>query len=172
MAETSKETVESNGTNIDQQTADLYRKLLTFNVIGKYDPQIKHLIADTYHSTIFKYVGDNWTKLDIEGVLALYSRNFQTLDNANTTGVFTREEVMKRESYPFGILILNRLNLDNWNVGLINNSSIENGDGIKLEMKDGLIIIKNLQDEVYGIWIHDEEIKKDLYKSLEIIVNS
>ncbi|GME91371.1 hypothetical protein B5S32_g644 [[Candida] boidinii] len=62
----------------EKQAFDIYRKALTFNVISKYDPKINQLIHLSSYCVVYKFDDEisDWEKLDYQGPLIIYSRNF------------------------------------------------------------------------------------------------
>lgn len=62
----------------EKQAFDIYRKALTFNVVSKYDPKINQLIHLSSYCVVYKFDDEisDWEKLDYQGPLIIYSRNF------------------------------------------------------------------------------------------------
>lgn len=181
---------------------DIYRKALNFNVIGRYDPKIKQLLFHTPHASVYKwdFANDEWTKLEYQGVLAIYLRDVHdeqdvlpaqdgseqnntannATDSANCGAVLTGRDI-----YNYGLIILNRMNPDNFSMGIVPNSVInkrkvfnasEDAENplecMGVEVKDDLVIIKNLKHEVYGIWIHTVADRQNIYELIKYLLEN
>lgn len=189
-----------------EQALDFYRKALNFNVIGRYDPKIKQLLFHTPHASVYKwdFDRDEWAKLEYQGVLAIYLRDVSNMqdtlppqDNSMESSMLTgsvgqsyeaysQGEVLSgRDIYNYGLIILNRINPDNFSMGIVPNSvvnkrkvfdSIEDAENplecMGVEVKDELVIIKNLKHEVYGIWIHTVEDRKSVYELVKYLLEN
>ncbi|KAL3233103.1 mRNA-decapping enzyme subunit 1 [Nakaseomyces bracarensis] len=189
-----------------EQALDFYRKALNFNVIGRYDPKIKQLLFHTPHASVYKwdFDRDEWAKLEYQGVLAIYLR-----DVTNTHEILSHQDssmeasllngsmgqsnegygqgqvLSGRDIYNYGLIILNRINPDNFSMGIVPNStvnkrkvfdSIEDSENplecMGVEVKDELVIIKNLKHEVYGIWIHTVEDRMNVYELIKYLLEN
>lgn len=185
-------------------TMEFYRKALNFNVIGRYDPKIKQLLFHTPHASIYKwdFSKDEWSKLEYQGVLAVYLRDVSnkqdqlpTFDN-NEQSVTTMASqnidvstygaaLTGPDIYNYGLIILNRINPDNFSMGIVPNSVInkrkvfEASEDLQnplecmgVEAKDELVIIKNLKHEVYGIWIHTVADRTNIYELIKYLLEN
>lgn len=185
-------------------TMEFYRKALNFNVIGRYDPKIKQLLFHTPHASIYKWDSskDEWSKLEYQGVLAVYLRDVSnkqdqlpTLDN-NEQSVTTMASqnidvstygaaLTGPDIYNYGLIILNRINPDNFSMGIVPNSVINKRkvfeacedlqnplECMGVEAKDELVIIKNLKHEVYGIWIHTVADRTNIYELIKYLLEN
>ncbi|CAB4253482.1 similar to Saccharomyces cerevisiae YOL149W DCP1 Subunit of the Dcp1p-Dcp2p decapping enzyme complex, which removes the 5' cap structure from mRNAs prior to their degradation [Maudiozyma barnettii] len=230
----------NNNNETDNSSAlEFYRKALNFNVIGRYDPKIKQLLFHTPHASIYKwdFQKDEWTKLEYQGVLAIYLRdisdnepllhldyntdsqfnnnknnnifessrsnisemsNSSALDGStksqrtdvyssnNTAGPNSSSTILcGKDIYNYGLIILNRMNPDNFSMGIAPNSVInkrkvfdviENKanplECMGVEVKDDLVIIKNLKHEVFGIWIHTIADRQNIYQLIKYLLES
>lgn len=185
-------------------TMEFYRKALNFNVIGRYDPKIKQLLFHTPHASIYKwdFSKDEWTKLEYQGVLAIYLRDVSnkqdllpTSDNSEqsvTTMASQNIDVPSygdaltgRDIYNYGLIILNRINPDNFSMGIVPNSVVNKRkvfeasedlqnplECMRVEAKDELVIVKNLKHEVYGIWIHTVADRKNIYELIKYLLEN
>ncbi|ODV97296.1 hypothetical protein PACTADRAFT_79685 [Pachysolen tannophilus NRRL Y-2460] len=153
---------------LDKSTLNVYRKALTYNVIGKYDPKITQLVYHTSHSVLYQFNQDseNWDKLEYEGVLSIYSRNQAVDDKAKMSPNY----ILNNEIYTYGLMILNRIKTENFCLGLLSNKNVIDSDMI-VEKNDDLIILKNLKDETYGIWIFDKADRENMFNILNVILN-
>ncbi|CCF56304.1 hypothetical protein KAFR_0A08700 [Kazachstania africana CBS 2517] len=184
---------------------EFYRKALNFNVIGRYDPKIKQLLFHTPHASIYKwdFQKDEWNKLEYQGVLAIYLRdlsdtnailpqdgnNSNSINNSNSAANYqssSASTVLKgKDIYNYGLIVLNRMNPDNFSMGIVSNSvvnkrkilnSAENAqeplECMGVEVKDDLVIIQNLKHEVYGIWIHTVADRQNIYELIKYLLEN
>ncbi|EDO16213.1 hypothetical protein Kpol_1014p33 [Vanderwaltozyma polyspora DSM 70294] len=179
-------------------TMEFYRKALNFNVISRYDPKIKQLLFHTPHASVYQwdFEKDEWNKLEYQGVLAIYLRDISNgdmlppkeesiaslnTDNQSSSGTM----LTGRDIYNYGLIILNRINPDNFSMGIVPNSVInkrsvfnasesqENPlETMGVEVKDDLVIIKNLKHEVFGIWIHTVADRENIYELIKYLLEN
>ncbi|SCU82659.1 LAMI_0C00342g1_1 [Lachancea mirantina] len=187
-----------------EMTLDFYRKALNFNVIGRYDPKIKQLLFHTPHASVYKwdFEKDEWIRLDFQGVLAVYLRDisdgadlpcieepavekdFSTIGTKTVTEN-ANEVLQGRDIYNYGLIILNRMNPENFSLGIAANSVINKRkffsgaeeakqplECMKVEVKDDLVIIKNLRHEVFGIWIHTVPDRNNVYELIKYLLDN
>lgn len=199
MTTSAEDTSESNSA----MTMEFYRKALNFNVIGRYDPKIKQLLFHTPHASVYQwdFETDEWKKLEYQGVLAIYLRdvsqgdmlphqtesitsmNTDTTDNQSSS--FSGTVLTGHDIYNYGLIILNRINPDNFSIGIVPNSVInkrnvfnadENSENplecMGVEVKDDLVIIKNLKHEVFGIWIHTVADRENIYELIKYLLEN
>lgn len=183
---------------------ELYRKALNFNVIGRYDPKIKQLLFHTPHASVYKwdFIKDEWMRLEYQGVLAIYLRDISSNGGLLPEGEGNKESILAMpgqaagsengieelrgsDIYNYGLIILNRMNPENFSIAIAPNSSVNkrkifepNEDAkqplecMAVEVKDDLVIIKNLRHEVYGIWIHTVPDRNNLYELIKYLLES
>lgn len=183
---------------------EFYRKALNFNVIGRYDPKIKQLLFHTPHASIYKwdFNKDEWNKLDYQGVLAIYLRDISNREfilpnveddssmmddsNVNLQHHYRHGQILQGEDiYNYGLILLNRINPDNFSMGIVPNSVINKRklfdaqlnqtnplEKMGIEVKDDLVIIKNLKHEVFGIWIHTVVDRQNIYELIKYLLES
>lgn len=90
-----------------------------------------------------------------------------------------------KDIYNYGLIVLNRINPDNFSMGIVPNSVInkrklfdptENEKNplelMGVEVKDDLVIIKNLKHEVYGIWIHTIADRQNIYELIKYLLEN
>lgn len=90
-----------------------------------------------------------------------------------------------KDIYNYGLIVLNRINPDNFSMGIVPNSVInkrklfdptENEknplEKMGVEVKDDLVIIKNLKHEVYGIWIHTIADRQNIYELIKYLLEN
>lgn len=140
----------------------LYTKTLTFNVIGRYDPKIDRLLYHTSHCQMYKFgETQEWEKIDYSGVLAIYSRKQN------------EDEVDLDDIYDHGIIILNRTSPENFSVGLLSKNQSKNLgiSEVKVEYQSEYIMLKNVEGDIFGFWVHEEKDRESVYSLIKAIVN-
>ncbi|CAI5757893.1 unnamed protein product [Candida verbasci] len=155
----------------------LYTNTLNFNVISRYDPNIKQLLCHTSHCVIYHYnEEEEWIKTDSSGPLALYVRDFkiQSQPKASYHDL--------QELFCYGLILMNRSQPECFSLGLLPNKiskhyfpkgvNSSNVSEMEVELNDSLIIVKNLLGEIYGLWIFNKEDRIKLFKSIEFCINS
>lgn len=95
------------------------------------------------------------------------------------------ETLTGRDIYNYGLIILNRLNPDNFSMGIVPNSVVHKRkvfnaaedkvnrlECMGIEVREDLLIIKNLKCEVYGLWIHTVADRKNVYELIKYLLES
>ncbi|CAK9438451.1 uncharacterized protein LODBEIA_P26750 [Lodderomyces beijingensis] len=150
----------------------LYTNTLNFNVISRYDPAIKQLLYYTSHCVIYQFIDDEWAKTDYQGVLALYSRE-NCLD---TSKPVSGEAVQSLLCY--GLILLNRNNPDCLSIGLVPNNvvasvsdtSLTQFDEMEVELNANLVIVRDIEGKIFGLWIFDEDDRSALFQTIKQIL--
>ncbi|VEU21259.1 DEKNAAC102185 [Brettanomyces naardenensis] len=162
-----------NPTGEDQQQAlDIYKKALTFNVIAKYDPLINQLIHLSPYCVVYKFSEEGWNKLDYQGPIALYSRNTPDIPEAEQVTVL---QLLEKDYYKFGLIILNRAKPENFTIGLLGNKYLidqEADHGMLIERKEELVIVRDFKGDTFGLWLFDEKDREYLYDFLKYCVEN
>ncbi|GMM34114.1 Dcp1 protein [Saccharomycopsis crataegensis] len=169
----------------DQMTLEIYRRILNFNFVGKYDPKLKQIIHQTPHGVLYKFseATDEWEKLDFEGPLIFYERNIDDVDaNGNVIDnnqrILSYEELKSKDNYKNGLMIVNRNNPKNISLGIISKSTTTKypdfyrGVNYEINTTNDLLMLKNCFGEVYGIWIHDEKDREVFYQLISYSIES
>lgn len=163
-----------------EKALELFKSTLNFNVISRYDPHVKQLLYTTSHCVIYKFEPElqQWQKSDYQGTLALYLREFQ----APEAGKQNLGYKDLQNLFCYGLILLNRLNPECFSLGLIPNKvtkhffpeGVENNGVYEMdaEMNHELIIVKNLLDEIYGLWVFSEEDRNKLFKLIEFCLKN
>ena len=132
---------------------------------------------------------DEWAKLEYQGVLAIYLRDITDgnsllpLPSGNNSGggiILSGKDI-----YNYGLIIMNRMNPDNFSMGLVPNEVIkkrQNSEPVEdrlnsletmeIEIKDELVIIKNLKHEIFGIWIHTIADRQNIYELIKYLLEN
>ena len=161
-----------------QKALDLYKNTLNYNVISRYDAQVKQLLYTTSHCVIYRFEPETqeWVKTDYQGTLALYLRHFKA-------DVPPRPlcEADLQDLFCYGLILLNRLSPENFSIGLLPNNAIKtlfpNGVGnngvreMNVEINDNLIIVKNVLGEIFGLWVFNEDDRRKLFKLIQFCLN-
>lgn len=104
----------------------------------------------------------------------------------NMTGPVQPSTVLTgRDIYSYGLIILNRMNPDNFSMGIVPNSVVNKRkvfdvmedkanplECMGVEVKDDLVIIKNLKHEVFGVWIHTIADRQNIYELIKYLLES
>ena len=90
-----------------------------------------------------------------------------------------------KDIYNYGLIILKRINPDNFSMGIVPNSVVNKRkvfdaqedaqnpiECMGVEVKDELVIIKNLKHEVYGIWIHTVNDRQNIYELIKYLLEN
>lgn len=162
-----------------EEALGLYKNTLNFNVISRYDPEVKQLLYTTSHCVLYKYddSSQEWVKTDFQGALTLYLRDFESPNS----GVPLEYSDLQR-LFCYGLLLLNRLNPECFSLGLLPNKVTAHyfpnglkGNGVQqmdVEIADNLIMVKNLLGQIYGLWIFNEDDRQKLYKLMSFCLNN
>lgn len=116
----------------------------------------------------------------------LTQKNNNTKNSNNTPHHYSSGEVLKgKDIYNYGLMILNRINPDNFSMGIVPNNVINKRkifdrsedeknplELMGVEVKDDLVIIKNLKHEVYGIWIHTIADRQNIYELIKYLLEN
>ncbi|KAK6198770.1 uncharacterized protein RJT21DRAFT_122400 [Scheffersomyces amazonensis] len=160
------------------EALNLFKNTLNFNVISRYDPAIKQLLWTTSHCVVYNFNDESqdWVKSDYQGTLALYLRDYKLPTKDHIPDYQDLQNL-----FCYGLILLNRNNPECFSLGLVPNKVSQhfypnglNNSQVKemaIELNDNLIIIKNLLDEIYGLWVYNEEDRAKLYKLLEYSLN-
>lgn len=120
----------------------LFAQTLTFNVIGRYDPQLTNLLFTSGNAQIYEYTvsSGEWVKLSFKGPLAIYSRKG------------------KDDGYDAGLIVLNKEKVENFSIGIMTTDKSKQlgKEEMKVENTDSLTVIKNSDGVAYGIWIQED----------------
>lgn len=163
-------------TQITQKEAlELYKNTLNFNVISRYDDQVKQLLYTTSHCVIYKFKDQDWSKTEFQGTLALYLRHFSA---AISDRPLTSNDL--QNLFCYGLILLNRQSPENFSLGLLPNHAVKSffpdpASGVSemnVEMNDNLLIVKNVLGEIYGLWIFNEDDRQKLFKLINFCLNT
>lgn len=161
-----------------KKALDLYKNTLNYNVISRYDAQVKQLLYSTSHCVIYKFDPESqeWIKTDFQGTLALYLRHFRA-------DVPTRplSQADLQDLFCYGLILLNRLSPENFSIGLLPNHATKtffpngvNNNGVRemnVEINDNLIIVKNVLGDIFGLWVFNEDDRQKLFKLIQFCLN-
>ncbi|QOU23180.1 DEBR0S1_32682g1_1 [Brettanomyces bruxellensis] len=170
-----KNETENTDSSSDQQSVqafDIFKKALTYNVIAKYDPTIDQLIHLSPYCVIYQFDGTDWNKLDYQGPIAFYSRKVSEIKEG---AKFSIQDVMERDIYQYGLILLNRAKPENFTIGLLARKYLADSDldrAIAVEKKEELVILNDFKGDTFGIWLFDEKDREYLYKFLSYCIEN
>lgn len=165
-------------------TFELYKGTLTFNVISRYDPAISQLLHISPYCVVYEYVEEDgsWSKAGFQGSLAVYSRNCvwddrglgfdktnfkpheegeqNVLDIQESFKVATKDVVQNDLFYKFGLIVLNRLQPENFSIGILGDQYLQKADleaekGMFVEVMEEIVIVRDFNGKVWGLWLYD-----------------
>lgn len=117
---------------------------------------------------------------------SLRSHNSDIYASNNMAGPAPASTVLTgRDIYNYGLIILNRMNPDNFSMGIVPHSVVNKRkvfdvmedkanplERMGVEVKDDLVIIKNLKHEVFGVWIHTIADRQNIYELIKYLLES
>ncbi|GMG60211.1 unnamed protein product [Ambrosiozyma monospora] len=134
---------------------------------------------------------NDWAKLDYQGPIAIYSRHYQDEylqqqqqqqqpQFQQTKPKHSVSEIVSSPTsayYSNGLIILNRVKPENFTIGLVDTATIlkepqEDPEdvGIKIELNEELIIVRDLNKVVFGLWVFNELDRTHLCQVLKYCV--
>eukprot|EP00834_Sanchytrium_tribonematis_P004411 NODE_216_length_12483_cov_2.137516.p6 type:complete len:210 gc:universal NODE_216_length_12483_cov_2.137516:838-209(-) len=110
------------------------RYQINLRVLKRLNAQILSILNTASHAVLYEFMTDEnqWSKLNIEGPMFIYRKS-----QISYTGLF----------------LLNRLDLENFEMELLN---------CVVTYKDPYIMIQD-KEKIYGIWIHDSIERETMY---------
>lgn len=165
-------------------TLEIYRRILNFNFVGKYDPKLKSILYQVSHAVVYKFNQqiDNWEKLDFEGTLIYYERNVDDVDaDGNVVTALhylTYDELRLKDNYKYGMIIANRKNPKNISLGVIPKSitskysEFYRGNSYEVQVDNDILMLKNCLGEIYGIWMHNATERDALKQLIQLAIDS
>lgn len=180
-------TVPINPIEEDNSTFEIYKGALTFNVLSRYDPSISQLLHISPYCVVYEYVEEDgsWSKAGFQGPLAIYSRGCKWdsmgfgfdkaefkphEDDSESQGnklhipdesKVSTEDIVKDDSlYKFGLIVLNRLQPENFSIGILGDSfikseEVETDRGMFIEVMEEIVIVRDFNGKVWGLWLYD-----------------
>jgi mRNA-decapping enzyme subunit 1 len=176
-----KEKESADNTGSESQTTEIYKQALTFNVVAKYDPAITQLLHISSYCVIYQYDEDaeDWVKTSYMGPVGVYSRRSfwdKYSDNVpdNEIEHVSVEDLLQAkhgEYYKFGLLVLNRVQPENFSLGFLGDRYLREVDIVEernmlVEKSDELIIVRDFEGKAFGLWIFDPKDRDYLYQLL------
>ncbi|OMJ23838.1 mRNA-decapping enzyme 1B [Smittium culicis] len=135
------------------------KQQVNMNVLKKHDPRISSIVDSTSHVAVYKYdlALQNWVKIGIEGAMFIFKRDFAIGRHNNSRNGL---HYPISNNFDYGIVVLNRLSLDNYYDILI--------PGIDFQIQSGIIMYKRADGEVYGLWVYEKNDIRRICKQLSI----
>lgn len=171
--------VESRSGSVDKnnETTEIYKQALTFNVVAKYDPSISQLHHISPYCVIYEYDEDaeDWVKSSYMGPVCVYARRseWDKYDDEHSPKVDVESIINSKTGayYRFGLMVLNRSQPENFSIGLLGDNyiiskDIEDDKSVLVEKTDELIIIRGFNNKTFGLWLFDEKDRDYMYQLL------
>lgn len=146
------------------------------NVLPTYEDEDSQILQDNIAST-----NNSTMNLNQKAILKNANKNY----SYNTQQNYSDSVLQGKDIYNYGLIVLNRINPDNFSMGIVPNNVInkrkifdpvENAknplEPMGVEVKDDLVIIKNLKHEVYGIWIHTVADRQNIYELIKYLLEN
>lgn len=135
------------------------RRELNLSVLKRYDPSITDIITTSSHVVVYDFDEDrqSWAKRGVEGTLFLIQRSSLVLGNNQLQQ--QQQQKHKQKNAKYGIVILNRLSLEDFVVDL--SSTME------VQVLGDYIIYKTTEDLVQGLWLYEASDRDRLSKLLQ-----
>lgn len=131
---------------LDDQTRQAYN----YAVISRHDSNLAQIFFTSSICNVYKFDIDSgeWDKLNCQGTLFIYSRVAKDADDVGDS-----------KKFPYGLMVLNRLSLDNFTLGLTPLSiSAKSGDPeMEANLTDPFIMIQAADGAMYGLWLFFEQ---------------
>lgn len=160
-----------------------FKKELNFKITKTYDSKIKSLIYHLNHCKIYQFDSESsdWQFLSCQGPLVLYERSLSEncdapLGENEFEDNFDVNQLTGEDGYKYGLLVFNRLEPINFSLGIscdqkfierqIEKHSDSEFNIMKVDLKGELVIVKSHLNEVFGIWIEEEEERETVYHLL------
>lgn len=116
---------------------------INFRTLKRYDQSVDSILVSATQVAVYNYVSNDWNKLDIEGALFVVS---------------------KEGTNSYGLIIINRLNKNNFN------EIIDRKWEVTLNLP--FLLYKNDKGDIRCVWFYDQADCKRVYKKLrEIMTN-
>lgn len=150
-----------NGTT--SEDVDSQKAGYNFAVLQRHDPYLSQLFFTSSICNVYKFSVEDaeWDKLDCQGTLFLYSRAARDGDVGNT------------DQYPYGLIVLNRNNADDFSLGIMPLSIAARTGAPEMESKweDPFIMVQAADGAMYGLWLFTESDRPAVQKTLQWCLN-
>lgn len=146
------------------------------NILPNYEVDDSQVLQDNPES-----VNNSNVNLNQKTTLKNPSKNYSHSSQQSNSG----SVLQGKDIYNYGLIVLNRINPDNFSMGIVPNSVINKRkifdpiedarnplEPMGVEVKDDLVIIKNLKHEVYGIWIHTVADRQNIYELIKYLLEN
>lgn len=174
----SKKSKHSNNNNNNSQSNETSKQAYNYQVLSFHDPKLAQIFATSSICNVYKFNIDSgeWEKLECQGTLFIYSRQLQQQQQQNINANSNTNEINnpepnrvadtlssgtidnKVDPYPYGLMVLNRLSLDNFSLGITPDSVAQKYGLPEMEVKleDPFIMVEAGDGEMYGLWLFHE----------------
>lgn len=148
---------EPNGKPVTATSEDLNTSRLNYNytVISKLDKYVAQIICSSPICNVYKFniESGEWDKLNCQGSVFVYSRA-------------AKEDVGDTLKFPYAVIVINRLNMDDFSVGITPLSIARRTEDLEMEVKyeDPFIMIHGSDGAMYGLWLFNES-DRELFRT-------
>jgi len=116
---------------------------INFRTLKRYDQSVESILVSATQVAVYNYVSNDWNKLEIEGALFVVS---------------------KEGTNNYGLIIINRLNTNNFN------EIIDRKWEVKLNLP--FLLYKNDKSDIRCVWFYDPADCKRVHKKLHEIMSN
>lgn len=134
--------------NINMTDVNSARIGYNYAVLSNHDKYLAQIITSSSICNVYKFNIDSaeWDKLNCQGSCFIYSRAPQGSDYGDTA------------KYPYGIIVLNRLSMDDFSLGITPLSVAQKTEDLEMEVKyeDPFIMVQGSDGAMYGLWLFNQ----------------
>jgi mRNA-decapping enzyme subunit 1 len=134
-----------------------------YTVISSHDKYLAQIITSSPICNVYKFniETSEWDKLNCQGSAFIYSRAAKELDSGDTT------------KYPYAVIVLNRLNMDDFSLGITPLSVARKTEDLEMEVKyeDPFIMVQGSDGAMYGLWLFNETDRETFRVTIDWCLN-
>jgi mRNA-decapping enzyme subunit 1 len=131
-----------------------------YAVLLKHDPYLAQIICSSTICNVYKFNLElaEWEKLNCLGTLFVYSRVAKTVDAIGDS-----------KKYPYGLIVLNRLNLENFSLGIspVSRSRAASDPEMEVKLEDPFIMVQACDGAMYGLWLFNEADREPVLSTMQ-----
>lgn len=135
------------------------KQAANYGVLLLHDPKLAQIFATSSICNVYKYNmnSSEWEKLECQGTLFVYSRR-QDMGGPNNESN-QHGQSQPQDPYPYGIMVLNRLSLENFSLGItpLSISSKYDFPEMDVKLEEPFIMVEATDGGMYGLWLFHEE---------------
>lgn len=147
---------------------DVTQQKLQYNyaTISRYDPLLAQIICTSAICTVYKFDMDagEWDKVNCQGTIFVYSRAMPVAKLSD----FSPSSSSDLQKFPYGLFVLNRLNADNFSLGLCPKSICQRtgSPNMEVSLDNPYIMVQATDGAMYGLWLFNESDRKPVCDAL------